>query len=447
MADHHAAAFPRHPTPLRLGVFFDGTGNNFCNSLRADDNPAAADTRQGSYANAPSNVALLHQLYPTGLAELPDGALRHCFKLYVEGIGTTRGAQDSLYHQLTGRGSTGVKARVAQAVRAIVEQLLGWRQAYPGGRTVTLEFDLFGFSRGAAAARHLVNDLRLGEKSQLAQALASLAIRCEITIEFVGLFDTVAAIVAPLKGNFSPANGRYSGLRLGLEPGVAKQVVQLVAGDERRYNYPLVRTEHDIVLPGVHSDIGGGYPERSVERVLLSKPQSNRLPLRTPVTQSRAYALAQAQLQCEYSDSPAPRPTIITWEIPAGGGRRELPEKQVYAALQREREVCGHLSRIYLRIMHALAVRSGVPFAELDEARQAWRLPQALHEISRKLHAFALGCTAQPGLTEEEQQLLQGRYIHASAHWNPLKGLRNSILDLTYIDRPAEGGRAVHANR
>ncbi|MNP70939.1 hypothetical protein D3C76_1672450 [compost metagenome] len=97
--------------------------------------------------------------------------------------------------------------------------------------------------------------------------------------------------------------------------------------------------------------------------------------------------------------------------------------------------------------MHALAVRSGVPFAELDEARQAWRLPQALHEISRKLHAFALGRTAQPGLTEEEQQLLQGRYIHASAHWNPLKGLRNSILDLTYIDRPAEGGRAVHANR
>lgn len=84
-------------------------------------------------------------------------------------------------------------------------------------------------------------------------------------------------------------------------------------------------------------------------------------------------------------------------------------------------EVAGQLSRVYLSIMRELAVRAGVPFAQLG-GQVEHRLPDELLGISRKLHAFALGECEQPGLTEDEQRLLRDRYVHASANWNALKG-------------------------
>ncbi|MCO7516044.1 DUF2235 domain-containing protein [Pseudomonas guariconensis] len=421
-----------HPLTLRVGVFFDGTGNNLGNGMHAGASPE----RGGSYANAPSNVALLYGLYPVGAVEaLAD---RVFFKVYVEGIGTTQGAPDSALAQATGRGQTGIEARVAEALAVVAGQLRRWRAEQPQGPVAGVELDLFGFSRGAAAARHLANQLQEGSACLLAWP---------VTINFIGLFDTVAAIVAPWQGNFSPANDRYGGLRLGLGEGIARQVVQLVAGDERRHNFPLVRSGHDIVVPGVHSDIGGGYLERMTERVLLSKPRSNLVPARTPAERTRAYAIATRQLAAEYAGMPGPQPRVLTWEVPVERRcRQDGPEKRVYAAVYREREVLGHLSRIYLRIMRELAVRGGVPFAEVEAREAAYRLPEALLGISAKLHDFALGRSAGPGLSEEERHLLEARYIHASAHWNALKGLRNSELEVMFVDRPAEGGRVMHVN-
>ncbi len=135
----------------------------------------------------------------------------------------------------------------------------------------------------------------------------------------------------------------------------------------------------------------------------------------------------------------------MSWEAPLAGGRPNEAQKQVYAALYREREVAGQLSRVYLSVMRALAVRAGVPFAPLGEQPEH-RLPEDLLEISRKLHAFALGETDQPGLSEAEQRLLCEKYVHASANWNALKGLRNSVLDVLFVNRPGAGGRVVHAN-
>ncbi|MNT74201.1 hypothetical protein D3C72_2130010 [compost metagenome] len=79
-------------------------------------------------------------------------------------------------------------------------------------------------------------------------------------------------------------------------------------------------------------------------------------------------------------------------------------------------------------------------------AQAEHRLPDELSGISRKLHAFALGETGQVGLSEEEQRLLRDRYVHASANWNALKGLRNSVLDVLFVNRPGAGGRVVHGN-
>ena len=73
-------------------------------------------------------------------------------------------------------------------------------------------------------------------------------------------------------------------------------------------------------------------------------------------------------------------------------------------------------------------------------------MPDELQAISNKLHDFALGRSAQAGLTTEEQALLLAKYVHTSAHWNAVKGLHNSALDMMYIDRPAVGGRVMHQN-
>lgn len=417
------------PVALRFGVFFDGTGNNQNNAAQLD-----APVRMGaSYANALSNVALLHDLYP---GQGADAEGRMAFlKHYVEGVGTLAGEADQVYASATGCGSTGVEARVAEALAAITQQLRGWCQAHPRARPERVEFDLFGFSRGAAAARHLANLLHDGCDLLLPGP-------CAVVINFIGLFDTVAAIVAPLQGDFDPADERYAGLRLGLAPGLARQTVQLVARDEQRHNYPLVCSGHDIVLPGVHSNIGGGYPATTLEQVLLCKPQSQRVPQGMRAEQTRVYATMDALL-ASMPDSAGGQ--VLAWEVPVAGGRSDEAQKQVYAAVYREREVAGQLSRVYLSIMRELAVRAGVPFAALG-GQAEHRLPAELLAISRKLHAFAFGDQQQPGLTGEEEQLLRHKYIHTSANWNALKGLRNSVLDMLFVNRPGAQGRVMHAN-
>ncbi|WP_426809161.1 T6SS phospholipase effector Tle1-like catalytic domain-containing protein [Pseudomonas sp. WOUb67] len=413
---------------LRFGVFFDGTGNNQHNVTPTESN----GSKGASYFNTLSNVALLHALYPAGGAGA-DGSMAFLSR-YVEGVGTLAGEEDHAYASATGRGRTGVEARVTEALAGIAGQLRDWAHAHPHARLEGVEFDLFGFSRGAAAVRHLANLLH-------ADGGRVLAVTCPITINFIGLFDTVAAIIAPLQGDFDPADARHGGLRLGLGAGMARKVAQLVAGDEQRYNFPLVSSGHDIVLPGVHSNIGGGYPDFTQEQVLLCKPQSQRVPSAMRAEQTCVHAKVSDLLGAAFGGLGA---RVITWEEPIAGGRPDEAQKQVYAAVYREREVAGQLSRVYLSVMRALAVRAGVPFGPLG-GQAEHQVPDELVGISRKLHDFALGVSDEMGLTEQEQCLLRDRYVHTSANWNALKGLRNSVLDVLFVNRPGVDGRLVHA--
>ncbi|MFF7065105.1 phospholipase effector Tle1 domain-containing protein [Pseudomonas sp. NPDC008258] len=414
---------------VRFGVFFDGTGNNQHNVMPTEVNAGMG----ASYTNALSNVALLHALYPAEGASA-DGCMAFLSR-YVEGVGTLAGAEDHAYASATGRGRTGVEARVTEALAGIAGQLREWEHAYPQASLEGVEFDLFGFSRGAAAVRHLANLLH-------ADGGRVLAVTCGITINFIGLFDTVAAIIAPLQGDFDPADAGHGDLRLGLGAGMARQVAQLVAGDEQRHNFPLVCSGHDIVLPGVHSNIGGGYPDLTQEQVLLCKPQSQRVPSAMRADQTCVHAKVSDLLGAAFGGLGA---KVITWEEPISGGRPGEAQKQVYAAVYREREVAGQLSRVYLSVMRALAVRAGVPFGPLG-GQAEHQVPDELVGISRKLHDFALGVSEEMGLTEQEQCLLRDRYVHTSANWNAVKGLRNSVLDVLFVNRPGVEGRVVHAD-
>lgn len=413
---------------IRFGLFFDGTGNN-------QHNATVSQGKGGSYDNVMSNVALLHDLY--GQQQSGGDGQRVVLRLYVQGIGTQAGEVDDAYASATGGGRTGVQMRIDEAFAQIAEQLCDWQQRHPGKCIERIGFDLFGFSRGAAAARHMANVLR--------NTPERLPTRCPILIHFIGLFDTVAAIIAPLQGDFDPADSRQGGLQLGLPDAIATHLVQLVAGDEQRHNFPLIRSGHDIVLPGVHSNIGGGYPEVFDEEVLLCKPQSQRVGAAVPAQQTGVYTAVAALLATGFKDIGQPPPHLLSWENPVPGGDPREPLKQVYVAISRRRQVAGQLSRVYLSIMRECAARAGVPFAALGADRQH-AIPDELKEISDKLHAFALGVSASPNLTDQEQCLLRERYIHTSAHWNALKGLRSSALDVLFINRPGVAGRVVHPN-
>ncbi|MQT40484.1 MULTISPECIES: phospholipase effector Tle1 domain-containing protein [unclassified Pseudomonas] len=469
---------------LHVGLFFDGTGNNQGNSEAAKGCLAISlgigqkegeDIRQhcasfgfdgkgnspdNSYSNDVTNVARLYDLYPDHAdTQLPQGAEEAFLSVYLEGIGTVTGQADSVYGQASGQGSTGIVARVEQAPALILEQIRRLQDNNPGLIIWRIVFDLFGFSRGAAAARHCANDLVKGADSLLAKALPAgspLLVasfkwrhRTDFNLNFIGLFDTVPGVVAPLSGDFSPHNASNPGLDLYLAPGIARHVVQFVARHEYRHNFSLVRTDNDIELPGVHSDLGGGYLPLATEKVLLSRPQSSQVPVDMPETSTVAYDRARQLMGVMLPDLEPylQRWSIDTWAVvlPYNKRRDMFAEKRVYASLRSERQVHGQLSLIYLRAMRELGIRNGVPFDVVPDT-SAFALPADLHTIAVKLQAYAVG-DSFPGLTHEEVALLQRKYIHLSGNWNAASGKNNSDIEVLFINRPAAGGkRAVHPN-
>lgn len=396
------------PIFLHLGLFFDGSGNHAANA-RNDD---------------ASNIAKLFQLYPHSPH---TGYLR----LYIEGVGTLDGEADSFFSIATGRGSLGWLATLKKAYERTLALLQDWVSANPGQVIASLEFDLFGFSRGAACARHFANDLWAGSDSVLKRSLAQQGLRPGLSIGFMGLFDTVVSV----KGIAAPP-------RLQLRPGMARRIVHLVAADEQRYNFALSSARaYDLSVPGSHSDIGGGYPPRMDEILVLTRPDDSSIAAHRPIESAASYQRAQALL----AEGPTTLPDwgfeqrVRFWEKPVQGQRRgdRIEEVLVHAAVEGRREVRNELSVLYLQVMHRLAVSAGVPL-------QAWPqfdYPPELLPITRKMLAYACGDSSAPGLDAAEQALLYRRYIHHSHHWTTEILGQTSDLDLLFVHRPTPDGK------
>ncbi|MDH1541796.1 DUF2235 domain-containing protein [Stutzerimonas stutzeri] len=473
----------RQAVTLRIGVFFDGTGNNATNSaigaqcrapaLGLGEQEAQAMVQRceahhlapdSSYANDVSNIWRLYDLYrdDSGQALTPDTKNAN-LRVYVTGIGTTTGQPDTRFPgQAFGRGATGVLAKVDEGLTLLEKALVRFKDENPEGALAKLELDLFGFSRGAAAARHFANQILLREQGPLGKLhrrrrlgpASGFDWREDVVINFIGLFDTVAAL-----GGWDdwgdPSDDVNGGIDLYLAPDAARQVVHLVARDEYRRNFALnqVAPPHrEIVLPGAHSDLGGGYPPLDSERLYPIRPRSNWVSRATSPFSTLAYQNAQRDTEyvrqadlLDPQDRTARLGTDL-WEYftPFSGGRGDQM-KYVLAAPYLERRVYGHLSRVYLRVMHALAVEAGVPFNRIQEKDPALALPEELMPISDKLLAWAR--SGSGALDMEEERLLRQRYVHLSANWNAAAGRGGSVLDVVFVNAPAERGRIRHADR
>lgn len=138
---------------------------------------------------------------------------------------------------------------------------------------------IFGFSRGAACARMLANDLaRHGVPSRLkvtrrywngdyrivSATIPRGAQFRPVEIAYLGLWDTVGAFGAPVDLGPLPFGRINLGKDLALAPNVHR-AVHCVALDEDRKPFAatLLDGPADVVdevwFPGVHSDVGGGY--------------------------------------------------------------------------------------------------------------------------------------------------------------------------------------------
>jgi hypothetical protein len=146
---------------------------------------------------------------------------------------------------------------------------VGEDQKKDKGVVINIFYSIFGFSRGAAEARVFSTwflDASLSKKQGV--TLGSIP----VTFDFMGLFDTVASVglasSAPLfgaHGHYGWADAEYSMKIPEIPP---SKCLHLVSSHEIRRSFPLdsimvknneIANCEEIVLPGVHSDVGGGY--------------------------------------------------------------------------------------------------------------------------------------------------------------------------------------------
>jgi len=144
-------------------------------------------------------------------------------------------------------------------------------------RVLGVKLFVYGFSRGAAEARTFVTWLsQLFDTPEGAEQPVQELAGLPVSVEFLGILDTVASVgiahAAPFfAGHMDWADDTQLLPDAQRFPKLVKCCRHFVAGFEQRSCFPLdsIRNEngqypdntYEVVYPGVHSDVGGGYPQ------------------------------------------------------------------------------------------------------------------------------------------------------------------------------------------
>ncbi|WP_421505982.1 PAAR domain-containing protein [Erwinia rhapontici] len=462
---------------LTIGVFFDGTGNNAhntaeslvacsgehfgmsngdaqsvyfqCIQLKKGHSGFAAGSHLGYF----TNVHWLNTLYSTSF---PSDSSLGQNAIYIEGIGTETGKGDSTYGVGTGRGETGVVSKADKAVAALaaaIKSYLSKPSETSVGIIRELQFDIFGFSRGAAAARHFANRVFDQDAAIVTAIKAGLGeIKFNGTpggkTRFLGIFDTVAGMGTPVNG-FNPHSADTGEVNIVLRPGVAEKVFHITAQHECRFNFALNSVKPawpELALPGAHSDIGGGYNPDEYEACFLTRPQFETVPVSVSDKETKTYRHAGAQLRI-MQHYPAIAPLLQvkaiklrSWHddrMPAD--RYGTLQKRSGAALTLERPTRNDWSKVALRVMIDAAQDAGVVFEPIRSTNTELKLPSELYEFYKK--AMVMGRAVRngqqaSGFTTPEINTLAGKYLHCSANWNSV--IRDSQGRITGAVKPAK---------
>lgn len=466
-----AAEPPKPIVRVEAGVFFDGTGNNRGNiqsypglveqclaakeAGRISEEECSMEIAQesgDSYLGAETNVSKLEYLYQKG--KVTEGhQITHSLSVYVEGVGTMFGDQDSDIGLGTGLGGQGLIAKTEMGAKELTAVI----EVQSEEKVDELILDVFGFSRGAATARHFVNEVIKAEDGALGIAFRESGLQWpdKVTIRFLGIYDTVAAILNLPGLDFSPGNDKNDPANISLSAGSVQYVAHLTADHERRQNFALnsLRDKSgdlppnfgEWALPGVHSDIGGGYHDTWQEEVEVRPPLlvvSNE-GHHQDTEDTFEYDLMRQQLDevegekwfGHHNPSGALEIRVQGPEDGAIPGQTG-PHESLH--LWMSREVRGEYSRITLHVMRDLAVKNGVPFKDITEDQNEMVIPDDLSEIAAAIEDHVLN-GALLELTDDQRAFLKQRYIHHSDHYETAGPL--------YPFKAASGRkRVIHGN-
>lgn len=291
------SAAPSCTSQIHIGIFFDGTGNN----MELDYGVLAPVARKHS------NIVKLFNSYPSKNDE-------GYFKFYVPGVGTPFPVINDSGRNIFGGafawdGENRItwaftrllnaphlytlksllmdeekSARIANNLAsstspAIIRRLTlrTWQKTLAANlkgqlpRVELINLSVFGFSRGAAEARAFCNWLfEVCESVGGGWEFAGIPIR----LSFLGIFDTVASVGIPdsLVNSIAEGHQSWADNNMQIHPAV-EQCVHFVAGHEVRAAFPLdsVRVDgvypgnaKEVMYPGAHSDLGGGYAPNAV---------------------------------------------------------------------------------------------------------------------------------------------------------------------------------------
>ncbi|MFN3916060.1 MAG: T6SS phospholipase effector Tle1-like catalytic domain-containing protein [Aquabacterium sp.] len=160
-----------------------------------------------------------------------------------------------------------------QAIRAhMPEAVTKTRPKIDPGVIKHIYVSAFGFSRGATAARAYTNwllalcELDAELTGQVGYTLGGFP----VTFDFLGLFDTVASVgTAGIAPNIiGTGHNGWADPERSLRVPSSVKCLHIVSAHEVRRCFPLdaisvrgamAANHKEIIMPGVHSDIGGGY--------------------------------------------------------------------------------------------------------------------------------------------------------------------------------------------
>jgi hypothetical protein len=390
---------------IRACLFFDGTLNNRTNVALGKLGKSLGD----SYDNELSNIALLANYW------LDDENTDLSFSAYVEGIGTINERSDSIAGAVTGMFETGICAKAESGIAQTAEYIV---KNSPGGVPIKdITLDVFGFSRGAAAARYFVYHVLQNKGYTLKERLTNLGYSVGIVkIEFVGLFDTVAAYGLQYEDNSSD---------LHLDSiSCAGKVVQLAAAEEYRKHFQLTNIKSavngiEIFLPGTHSDIGGGYIKTYNEEGLQI------------LDIDRIFGLTR--------DDKAVFERERKWLLESGWYLdHEINDLGFWNELKVNRNcICNYYSLIPLKLMTNYASENDVQFD--DQSVDDLPIPEELIEIQE---AIIMSCPTTPDywlkLNNRMMKDLRHGYLHFSAYYGSTLGANEPQFT---ADDPVKGQR------
>jgi uncharacterized protein (DUF2235 family) len=237
-------------------------------------------TWKAAEAKAPTNIVFISRsVLPVGRDDVSQPVF------YDPGVGT-----GTLVDRISGGAfGRGLSDNIKDAYRWLIYNYSAGDQIY-----------VFGFSRGAYTARSLVGlirkcwllhkphaDLlpeayriyRLRDDTADSEEAGEFRVKhCrQIDVHFLGVFDTVGALGVPLAGlrGLTLRRYRFHDPRLS---SIVKHAYHAVAIDERRKPFRptlwetrpgITQTVEQVWFTGVHSDVGGGYPERGLSDVAL----------------------------------------------------------------------------------------------------------------------------------------------------------------------------------